>query len=430
MSTSSEGFWQRRSLFGIYELLQTWWRHRVSFILSIAITLAALTLYYFTFLGEKSTPLFAFLQRFEYNSLDTRFRYRPSSATPPDARIVIVDIDQQSQEVLGKWPFSRKHFASMLDVLRNDGAKVVSFDITFDQPDRTADPLRDLLAKLEERKKRGEAIDPKLESEVRALVEQYDADTQFAKAIDRFGPVVLGNFFLKPDELKGIDPAILDQYDELIEWYALGRNALQPQTGKEDFLELVARYRRDGDLYAANVANIPALANPDKIEKTTVGFFNVSSDADGVLRRTMLVLPFGRSNDILNWQLFGSLEVQTMRLYLGLHSDQVIVQYDPTGVVRIDFGTALLIKTDSTGHLSINYHGPRKTYPYKSIADVVQHKCEPGTFKDKIVLVGASATGIADLRTPPYGEIDYPGVEIHANVIDNMLHQNFLVRGM
>jgi adenylate cyclase len=430
MAAPSVGFWQRRGALGLYELLQSWWRHRVSFFISVLITLGALTLYYFTFFGEETTPIFAFLQRFEYNSLDTRFRSRPSSATPPDPRIVIVEIDQQSQEVLGKWPFSRTHFATALDVLHDDGAKVVAFDVTFDKPDRTADPVRALWSKLEQRRKRGESVDPKLESEVRALAAEFDADSQFAKAIARFGPVVLGNFFLKPDELKGIDPTILDQYNELIEWYALGRNALHQETGKQDFLELVGRYKRDGDLYAANVANIPALANPDNIERTTIGFFNVSSDADGVLRRSMLVLPFGRSKDVIDWQLYGSLEVQTMRLYLGLRSDQVTVHYDQTGVVRIDFGTSLLIKPDSTGHLPINYHGPRGTYPYFSIADVVQHKFAPGTFKDKIVLIGASATGIADLRTPPYGEIDYPGVEVHANVIDNMLHQNFLVRGV
>lgn len=430
MAAPSVGFWQRRGALGLYELLQSWWRHRVSFFISVLITLGALTLYYFTFFGEKTTPIFAFLQRFEYNSLDTRFRSRPSSATPPDPLIVIVEIDQQSQEVLGKWPFSRTHFATALDVLHDDGAKVVAFDVTFDKPDRTADPVRALWSKLEQRRKRGESVDPKLESEVRALAAEFDADSQFAKAIARFGPVVLGNFFLKPDELKGIDPTILDQYNELIEWYALGRNALHQETGKQDFLELIGRYKRDGDLYAANVANIPALANPDNIERTTIGFFNVSSDADGVLRRSMLVLPFGRSKDVIDWQLYGSLEVQTMRLYLGLRSDQVTVHYDQTGVVRIDFGTSLLIKPDSTGHLPINYHGPRGTYPYFSIADVVQHKFAPGTFKDKIVLIGASATGIADLRTPPYGEIDYPGVEVHANVIDNMLHQNFLVRGV
>jgi adenylate cyclase len=430
MAAPSDGFWQRRGVFSLYELLQSWWRHRVSFIISLVVTLGALTLYYFTFFGEKSTPIFAFLQRFEYNALDTRFRYRSSSATPPDPRIVIVEIDQQSQEVLGKWPFSRANFATMLDVLHDDGAKVVAFDITFDKPDRTADPVRALWSRLEQRKKNGETIDPKLESEVRALASEYDADSQFAKAIDRFRPVVLGNFFLKSDELKGIDPKVLDQYDELIEWYAIGRNALHPETGKQDFLELVGRYGRDGDLYAANVANIPVLANPDNIEKTTIGFFNVSSDPDGVLRRTMLVLPFGRSKEISDWQLYGSLEVQTIRLFLGLKSDQVVAQFDQTGVVRLDFGTALLIKPDATGHLSINYHGPRGTYSYYSIADVIRHKISPGTFKDKIVLVGASATGIADLRTPPYGEIDYPGVEVHANVIDNMLHQNFLIRGV
>src|SRR5262249_17135734 len=61
--------------------------------------------------------------------------------------------------------------------------------------------------------------------------------------------------------------------------------------------------------------------------------------------------------------------------------------------------------------------------------DVVQHKTPPGAFQNKLVLVGASAIGIGDLRSTPYGSNDYPGVEIHANVIDNILHNNFLVRG-
>ena len=181
MAAPSARFWQRRGALGLYELLHSWWRHRVSFLISVAITLGALTLYYFTFFGERTTPIFAFLQRFEYNSLDTRFRYRPARATLPDPRIVIVDIDQQSQEVLGKWPFSRTHFATMLDALHDDGAKVVSFDVTFDKPDRTADPVRALWSKLDQRKKRGETVDPKLEAEVRALAAEFDADSQFGR---------------------------------------------------------------------------------------------------------------------------------------------------------------------------------------------------------------------------------------------------------
>jgi len=429
MAAPSERFWQRRGVFGLYELLQSWWRHRASFLLSVVITFGSLTLYYFTFFGEHPTPIFQFLQRLEYNTLDTRFRSRPRSATLPDPRLVIVEIDQKSQEELGKWPFSRSHFATMLDSLHDDGAKVVAFDITFDKPDRTADPVRALWAKLEQRKKRGETIDRKLEGEVRSLVAEFDADSRFAESLDHFGSVVLGNFFLTSDQLTGIDSKTLDEYDELIEWFSIGRNALHQESGKEDFAELVGRYKRDGLLFTANVANIPVLANPDNSEKTTIGFFNEPSDADGVVRRSLLVLPFGRSKEINDWQMYGSLEVQAIRLYLGIRSDQVAVQFDQTGVVRIDFGSSLYLKTDSTGRSQINYHGAKRTYPYHSLADVVQRKFQPGTFKDKIVLVGASATGIADLRTPPYGENDYPGVEIHANVIDNMLHQNFLVRG-
>jgi adenylate cyclase len=429
MAAPSGGWWQRRGGFGLYELLQSWWRHRVSFVISLGITLAALTVYYFTFLGERPTPIFVFLQRLEYDSLDTRFRYRPVAKTSADSRIVIVDIDQRSQEVLGKWPFSRTHFAKMLDVLREDGAKVVAFDITFDKPDQTVELMRKIWRDLETRKKNGEPIDPKYETWLHQLVAENDADAQFAKSIDRFGPVVLGSFFLKREELTGIDNATLDQYADLIDWYSITRTAMNPVTGKQDFAELVRKYDQEGNLFHATVANIPSLANPDNPEKASIGFFNISADPDGVLRRTLLVLPFGRSKDINDWQMFGSLEVQTIRLYLGIPTTQLSVNFNQIGVASVNFSDKLKIEPDYTGHMQINYRGPRGRYLYKSIADVVTRNFAPGTFKGKIVLVGASATGIGDQRSTPYGGIDYPGVEVHANVIDNILHQNFLVRG-
>jgi adenylate cyclase len=429
MAAPSVRFWQRRGVVGLIELLQTWWRHRASFLISIGITFGALTLYFFTFLGDRPTPLFQFLQRLEFDSLDTRFRYRPPSATPVDPRIVIVDIDQRSQEVLGKWPFSRTNFAKMMDVLREDGAKVVAFDITFDKPDQTAAPIRKIWADIEARRKRGEKIDPKYEEWIRSLASEYDADAQFGTALKRFGPVVLGNFFLRKEELAGIDDATLDQYADLIYWFAMSKNAVNSNTGKQDFAELVRKYDREGDLFSATVANIPVLANPDDPDKTSIGFFNISSDADGVLRRSMLALPFGRSRDMNDWQIHGSLEVQTLRLYLGLPAAQLTADYNQIGMVQLEFGDKFRLRPDYTGHLQINYHGPRGTYPYVSIADVVTGKCDPAKFKDKIVFVGASATGIGDQRTPPYGGINYPGVEVHANVLDNMLHNDFLVHG-
>ncbi len=429
MATTREG--GRRTGIGIRlrDLLATWWQHRAVFLISVVITVVALGIYVFTFVGDRNTPLFDFLKRFEYSTLDTRFRYRPARYTPPDPRIVVVSIDQRSQEVLGKWPFSRKYFGEMLDALRADGARVVSFDVTFDKPDQTVAPIRALWGQLEADKKNGQAPDPKLEAHVAELAKEFDADAQFAAALRRFGPVVLGNFYLQADEIQGIDEATLNKYAEMVQWYSLNRNAINPATGKADFAALLNSYQFEGTLFTATIANIPQLAPPDNDEKTAIGFFNISSDADGVLRRGLLVLPFGRSTNPDDIDIYGSLEVQTIRLYLGLKSEQVTLNYGPVGVASVQFGDKLTVKPDWLGRVLINYRGPRGTYPYYSIADVVQHKFKPGTFRDKIVLVGASATGIGDLRTPPYGGIDYPGLEVHANVIDNMLNDGFLIRG-
>jgi adenylate cyclase len=430
MADSPEGGLQDRKAFRLRELLSSWWDHRASFLISVGITLATLLVYIFTFIGDRNTPLFDFLKRFEYSTLDTRFCYRPARYTPPDPRIVVVAIDQRSQEVLGKWPFSRKYFGEMLDALREDGAKVVSFDITFDKPDQSSAPIRALWAKLQQDQQTGSPMDPKLEAQVRELAREFDADAQFAAALRRFGPVVLGNFYLPSQEAQGIDGAALDKYAEMVQWYSLNRNAIVPATGKADFHSLLQSYQFEDTLYSATIANISELAPPDNDEKTSIGFFNISSDADGVLRRGLLVLPFGRSKDPDDFDLYGSLEVQTLRLYLGLKSEKITVNYGPAGIASLQFADKLTVKPDYLGRVIINYRGPGGTFPYYSLADVVRHKFPPGSFKDKIVLVGASATGIGDLRTPPYGGINYPGLEVHANVIDNMLNNGFLTRGV
>jgi adenylate cyclase len=428
MADSSGGKERPRGFAIFIELLQEWWQHRVSFLISLVITLTALGLYVVTYIGEHPSPLLVFIERLELDALDTRFRLRPAKYTLPDPRIVIVDIDQKSQEGLGKWPFSRSNFATVLDVLREDGAKVVGFDITFDKPDQTGAPLRALAEKLEKRKAAGQDIDPKLETEVKALAAEYDADKQFGEAIRRFGNVVLGNFFFPKEELQGTDQATLDSYADLVQWYSLAQNSLNPPTGKQDFVNLMQRYDANNILYTATMANIPALLSPDNNNAGTTGFFNVLPDADGVLRRALLVVPFERSGKLAEAELYGSLEVQTIRLYLGVPSEQLTVNYNQTGIVSLQFGDKLQVKPDNIGRLAVNYRGPERSYPYYSIVDVVQRKLPRGTFKDKIVLVGASATGIGDLRTPPYGGITYPGVEVHANAIDNMLNHQALTR--
>ena len=431
MSNTSPKWSQGRSGFGVYELLLSWWQHRVSFLISLGITILALALYYFTFFGESPTPIFNFLQRFEYSSLDTRFRYRSPGATPVDPRIVIVDIDQRSQEVLGKWPFSRVHFAHLLDALHEGHAKVAAFDVTFSKPDLSSAPLRALWTDFEARQKRGDPVDPRLMAELQKTIALYDADKQFAKSIQNFGTVVLGNFFLHTEaDLRGLDPKTLDDYANEIAFYSFPSvRPLNPATGKQDRIALIQKFNPDRLLPQGTEANLSVLTSALSEETSSTGFFNVYPDIDGVVRRSNLIIPYGRSKDLADWDIYASLDVQTVRSFLGLPNDQVVLEFGPVGAYRVVFGDKAQIRTDDLGRVYVNFHGPSYTYRHFSMADVIEHKVPPDTFSGKIVLIGATATGIGDLRTTPFGGLDYPGVEIHANVIDNILHQNFLRRG-
>src|SRR5690606_26124026 len=106
------------------------------------------------------------------------------------------------------------------------------------------------------------------------------------------------------------------------------------------------------------------------------------------------------------------------------------------------------IPTDFQGFLWINYRGPGHTIPHASIADLLDENKSTVTvktytevdgtwrtvatqvdksqfFKNKILVLGATAIGVYDLRNMTFDPI-FPGVETHANVIDNLLRQDFL----
>ena len=431
MAAPSEGFWQRRGAFGLYELLQSWWRHRASFLLSLSITFFALLLYVFTFVGERPTPIFEFVQRLELATLDTRFRYRPQSFSHPDPRIVVVDIDQHAQEVLGRWPFSRAHFAKMLDVLHDEGAKVAGFDITFSKPDQSAAPIRALWAELEARRKRGEPVDEKLAAEVQRLAASFDADKKFAASIQRFGPVVLGNYFLFTDaDLQGMEASTLDTYANQISLFAYPpAHPLHPDSQKQEKIRMLEAFASANLLPQGAEANLDQLTSALNGDFSWTGFFNAPPDADGIVRRASLVLPYGRTKNPDEWDIYSSLDLMTARAFLGPPAQDMNLIYGPQGIIEIRFGQALLLHPDGHGQMLINYQGSASTFTHYSIVDVLEKKFAPDAFRGKIVLIGATATGIGDLRGTPYGGTTYPGVEIHANVIDNILNQRFLKHG-
>jgi adenylate cyclase len=432
MPGAATGAKSRRALQAPREWLRAWWQRRVPFTISLGLTVFALFIYAYTFVGDRPTAVFSFINRLELDALDLRFRLRPEKYKHPDPRIIIVDIDQRSQEILGRWPFSRTYFARMLDALREDGAKVAAFDITFSKPDETAAPIRELQRTMMERQKQGGLTDPAVIADLQRLSKEYDGDAQLARAIERFGNVVLGNFFLYSEyDLKGVDDKALDRYANILADFPFPQvRAANPQTGQRDLQHLIQGFGNPYSLMPKGTqANIEILSDALRKAHGATGFFNIEPDTDGVVRHSLLVLPYGRAKNLDDWDLYGSLDVQTVRLFQGLPDQQMVLDFSETGITALEFGPSLIVHPDAVGRMMINFHGDFGTYPYVSIADVVQRKFAPGTFKGKIVLVGASATGIGDLRSTPFGGINYPGVEIHANVIDNILNRYFLLRG-
>ena len=123
-------------------------------------------------------------------------------------------------------------------------------------------------------------------------------------------------------------------------------------------------------------------------------------------------------------EVFPPLSVLCAWHYLG--RPPLTVKAGPHGVDGIQMGERF-IPTDEHGRLLVNYLGPPKTFPHVSVTDVLGGRHEKGAFRDRIVLVGATAIGTHDLRSTPLSPV-FPGVEIHATVIDNIVTGAFLAK--
>src|SRR4029077_14609016 len=66
----------------------------------------------------------------------------------------------------------------------------------------------------------------------------------------------------------------------------------------------------------------------------------------------------------------------------------------------------------------------RASFKYLPLAEVLKDRIAPGSLKDKIVLVGATASTLGDQHSTPVDKV-LPGVEVHANMLAAMLDQDF-----
>jgi adenylate cyclase len=314
-----------------------------------------------------------FFNNFEAKSLDLRYytkikKLEESRGGQTIDDIVIIDIDNRSLNQFGRyhqWP--RDYYTEIIKYVAESGALVIGFDILFMEHDidRTADTL---------------------------LVHATRQAGNVCHALS-FSKAEPGAFLYKMEA----PPAELD-------------TAGVSYLFSEDVIKQFPQADRfDGKFFKLyNVAQ-------------QVGFVNFQPDNDSVIRKMPLFMNFAG-------ELYPSLAIAMILFLYDIQSNEIEIQ--PAKFIRLmvsskEGGDPITIPIDKQGQMLINYMGSYQTFRYVSFYDVWAKRIPAEFFKGKVVLVGASAAGLYDLRPVPF-QTAFPGVEIHANILYNILTQNFI----
>ena len=432
----------------------------------LAIILTSFIAVFYLGLSDK----FDLLEFFELKTLDMRFKIREkiTKKIPASQDIIIAVIDDQSIEALGRWPWPRSYFGALIDSLAADGAKIIGFDIIFSEEEES--PTRVSLMRLKSMyDARGVArLGPKGRefSDIlgQAIDEVPDSDQILADAMQRHGKVISTLVFQsfasaleeEADAMDGDSGGGDEPPAELLE-------ELQ-ERGDEPPAELLEELEEGGEMPPAEMLEEEGFSDllgglddlgldeqdayiPDKIRqqeyRNILGdapMFSVPS-ADGVLHPIDKFVDASQGFGFVNFHpdIDGGLRWENMafefldRFYPPIGIRMLLEYYDlgfdDLAIVKgkgIRLGD-IVIPTDEKGRMLVNYYNPAWGITYYSIVDIIEGNFPPGTFQDKIVLVGGAATGLGDIWLTPF-DPNLPGVEKHATVISNILQGDFIKR--
>jgi adenylate cyclase len=305
-----------------------------------------------------------------------------------ESRIVILDIDEKSLGEVGHWPWSRNLMAELVDKLfERYGVQLAAFDVVWAERDPSSGI--DVLDRLAQ----GELKDAaQFQSAYAALRPTLDFDARFAASM-KGRPVVLGYYFNSEDR-------------------AVRVNALpKPVLPKGSFAGSNAEFHE----WKGYTGNLPTYAQ----SVPAAGHINPLLDSDGVLRRVPLLVEYqGEYYEALSLAVFRTLLTKSLG---GLPPVQPGFKDRQLESLKVG---PFEIPIDENAAALIPYRNGKPSFQYLSLVDVLKDRIPPGSLKDKIVLVGTSASGLEDLRSTPVSAV-LPGVEVHANMISGMLDQEF-----
>jgi len=348
------------------------------------------------FLGLSITILFLvlgvyrmeFLDLLELKFYDEMIKLRGKPNSPSE--IVIVDIDDDSIEKLGRWPWPRSLLAKGVTKINAGGPRVIGLNFILSEPEESAGlrelkQLESLFAKdvLNQAGDKGSMFLWALNDAQARL----DNDNKLAEAIKASGKVVLPVFFKESAAIAETMETDQDLIDQSI------RNVNNPE-GLE--------YPIGSEI----ILPIPAFFKASK----GIGHINLGFDMDGTARRERLLYGY-------RGLYIPSFTLKLAALYLNL----------PNNRIRVDMGSAVYlgafeIPTTWMTEMMISFKGPRGSFKRFSYFDVISDKVPLSVFKNKLVLVGSSASGIMNpLSTPT--DPAMPLGELSANAVWSILNK-------
>jgi len=362
------------------------------------------------FLAASGSSLLQGMERYVYD-----WGVRGAQATPSD-RVAVIAIDDDSIANLGRWPWARDRHAEMIRRLSEGGADAIGYTVLFLEPQ--LDPglryIREILDYYKEGSVGGLPgliEDPEtaaqarerlhgLEQRLQRAETDLDNDARLAAALEQAGNVVLGMPF------------------------RLGRPVGNPDEPLPDYLRRYTLSNVAPATGGADQVGLPALAALPPIERlgrpaSGVGHLNFNPDVDGSVRSEALVVDY-------YGEYYPALSLMLAARGLNLDMDDISIRPG----LGVDIG-GLRISTDGALQMSTFFYDKRDdgrpAFPVDSFYDVISGRIPPDKYAGKIVLVGATASGIGDAQVTPISASTAPALTL-AHAVSSILEQDFFTQ--
>lgn len=335
----------------------------------------------------------ALLETLEYRFYDAWMTYRNAPETAgTEERIVLIDIDDESIEELGQWPWSRATIARMVAKLSERSPRLIGLNIIYSEPEESAG-LQQIRTLMETLRRQGASAD--IVRTMETALAEMDNDTKLAEALSAAGNVVLPVFLRESRTVeagsKAQDPT-------------LRSHAITTLDGDTDGLARADRIRTP----------IPALFET----ATGIGHVNVTADVDGKVRREILLYPY---RDIF----IPSFALQLAAEYLNIPENQI----DATVGHALQLGGTVELPLTDKAEMLVSFRANANAFRRFSFVDVFRDKIPPDNLSravnDAIVIITPAAPGIMNPFPTPTANRTNPG-EFTAHTVWTILNQQFI----